>query len=59
MKNIINIGKNSKKAFEGLKKIKHETINKTLNDYVKLISINKVYTDSNNYDFYSIEMGYC
>ena len=41
MKNIIKIGKNSKIAFENLKKIKHSKINKTLKDYVNLIKKNK------------------
>ena len=41
MKNILIIGKKSKQAFENLKKINHKKINKTLDDYIKLISINK------------------
>ena len=41
MKNILIIGKKSKLAFENLKKVKHKRINKTLDDYIKLISINK------------------
>ena len=41
MKSIIEIGKKSKKAFENLKNVRHEKINKTLNDYIKLISANK------------------
>ena len=41
MKNILIIGKKSKKAFENLKKVNHDKINKTLNDYIKLISKNK------------------
>ena len=41
MKDILTIGKNSKRAFENLKKINHKRINKTLNDYIKLILINK------------------
>ncbi len=41
MKNILKIGLKSKKAFEHLKKVDHEKINKTLDEYIKLISINK------------------
>ncbi len=41
MKNILKIGKKSKQAFENLKKINHKKINKTLDDYMKFISINK------------------
>ena len=41
MKKILIIGKKSKQAFESLKKINHNQINKTLNDYIKLITINK------------------
>ncbi len=41
MKNILLIGQNSKLAFENLKKINHKRINKTLEDYIKLISLNK------------------
>ena len=41
MKNILTIGKKSKIAFENLKKISHKRINKTLDDYIDLISINK------------------
>ena len=41
MKNILIIGKKSKQAFENLKKVNHKRINKTLEDYIKLISINK------------------
>ena len=41
MKNILTIGKKSKKAFENLKKVNHKKINKTLDDYMKLILINK------------------
>ncbi len=41
MKNILIIGQKSKLAFENLKKINHKKINKTLDDYIKLISINK------------------
>ena len=41
MKNILTIGKKSRQAFENLKNINHERINKTLNDYIKLILKNK------------------
>ena len=41
MKNILTIGQKSKLAFENLKKINHKRINKTLEDYIKLISLNK------------------
>ena len=41
MKNILIIGQKSKLAFENLKKTNHKKINKTLDDYIKLISINK------------------
>ena len=41
MKNILLIGKKSKKAYENLKKINHKKINKTLDDYIKLILSNK------------------
>ena len=41
MKNILDIGKKSKKALENLRKIKHKKINKALDDYVNLILINK------------------
>ena len=41
MKNILTIGKKSKIAFENLKKISHKRINKTLDDYIDLISANK------------------
>ena len=41
MKNILTIGKNSKKAFENLKKINHKRINKVLDDYANLISKNR------------------
>ncbi len=41
MKKILEIGKNSKKALDNLKRVDHEKINKALNDYVKLISINE------------------
>ncbi len=35
------MGQKSKLAFENLKKINHKEINKTLEDYIKLISLNK------------------
>ena len=41
MKNILIIGQKSKLAFENLKKIDHKRINKTLEDYIKLIFLNK------------------
>ena len=41
MKNILKIGKNSKIAFESLKKLNHKKIDKALEDYIKLILINK------------------
>ena len=41
MKNILKIGKNSKIAFESLKKLNHKIIDKALEDYIKLILINK------------------
>ena len=41
MKNILVIGEKSKQAFEKLKKINHKRINKTLDDYIKLILLNK------------------
>ena len=41
MKNILIMGQKSKLAFENLKKINHKEINKTLEDYIKLISLNK------------------
>ena len=41
MKNILIIGQKSKIAFENLKKTNHKKINKTLDDYIKLISVNK------------------
>ena len=37
MKNILKIGLKSKKAFEHLKKVDHKKINKTLDEYIKLI----------------------
>ncbi|MDC3152407.1 glutamate-5-semialdehyde dehydrogenase [Pelagibacteraceae bacterium] len=41
MKNIFIIGRKSKQAFENLKKVNHKRINKALDDYIKLILINK------------------
>ena len=41
MKNILTIGKKSKQAFENLKNVNHKKINKALDDYVKLILINR------------------
>ena len=41
MRQIIEIGKKSKKAFENLKKVKSFKINKALDDYIKLLSKNK------------------
>ena len=41
MKNILKIEKNSKIAFESLKKLNHKKIDKALEDYIKLILINK------------------
>tara|TARA_E500000178_G_scaffold354706_1_gene424680 strand:+ start:2105 stop:3346 length:1242 start_codon:yes stop_codon:yes gene_type:complete len=41
MKNILTIGKKSKQAFEKLKNVNHKKINKALDDYVKLILINR------------------
>ena len=41
MKNILIIGKKSKQAFERLKRTNHTKINKTLNDYIKFILLNK------------------
>ena len=38
MKNILIIGKKSKKAFENLKIVNHKKINKTLEDYIKILS---------------------
>ena len=42
MKNILIIGKKSKKAFENLKNVSHKKINKALKDYIKFISNNKI-----------------
>ena len=41
MKNILTIGKKSKQAFENLKQISHKKINKTLDDYINYILLNK------------------
>ena len=41
MRNILEIGIKSKKAFENLKKIDHKKIDKALNDFIKLIRINE------------------
>ena len=41
MKNILAIGKKSKKALENLKRVKHKRINKALNDFINLILKNK------------------
>ena len=41
MKYLIKIGKNAKKAFEDLKKVKHDRIKKILNDYNKVLLSNK------------------
>ncbi|MAH89991.1 MAG: glutamate-5-semialdehyde dehydrogenase [Candidatus Pelagibacter sp.] len=41
MENILIIGKKSKRAFENLKKVNHNRINKTLDDYIKFILKNK------------------
>ena len=41
MKNILEIGKKSKKALENLKKVNHKKINKALNDFINLILKNK------------------
>ena len=41
MKDILIIGKKSKRAFENLKKVNHKRINKTLDDYIKFILLNK------------------
>ena len=41
MKYLIKIGKNSKKAFEDLKKVRHDRIKKILNDYNKVLLSNK------------------
>ncbi len=41
MKNIINIGKNSRKAFRSLSHVHHDKIKKVLKDYIFLIEKNK------------------
>ena len=41
MKNILQLGIKSKKAFESLKNTNHKKINKVLDDYIKLIKFNK------------------
>ncbi len=41
MKNILKIGEKAKQAYENLKKINHKRINKTLDDYINLILVNK------------------
>ncbi len=41
MRNILKLGKKSKRAFENLKKVNHKKIDKTLSDYIKLIRINE------------------
>ena len=41
MRYLEKIGKNSRKAFEDLKAVKHETIKKTLNSYNKILLKNK------------------
>ena len=41
MKYLTKIGKNAKKAFEDLKKVKHDRIKKILNDYSKVLLSNK------------------
>ena len=41
MKYLIKIGKNAKKAFEDLKKVKHDRIKKILEDYNKVLLSNK------------------
>ena len=41
MKNILNIGEKAKHAYENLKKVNYQRINKTLNDYINLIIVNK------------------
>ena len=50
MKNILKIGKNSKIAFESLKKLNHKKIDKALEDYIKLILINKKIIKENKKD---------
>jgi len=41
MRYLVNIGKNSKEAFENLKTIKHDKIKKILESYNKSLLINK------------------
>ncbi len=41
MKNILEIGKKSKNAFENLKGVNHQKINKALDDYIYLLSKNE------------------
>ena len=41
MSYLENIGKNARKAFEDLKKVKHEKIKKVLKDYNKSLRHNK------------------
>ena len=41
MKYLYNIGNNSRKAFEKLKKVNHKRINSALGDYCKIIFKNK------------------
>ena len=41
MKNILQLGIKSKKAFENLKNTNHKKINKVLDDYIKLIKANE------------------
>ena len=41
MQYLEKIGKNARKAFESLKTVKHKKIIKVLNEYNKIISINK------------------
>ena len=41
MKNILNICEKAKHAYENLKKVNYKRINKTLNDYINLIIVNK------------------
>ena len=41
MNYLENIGKNSKKAFENLKSVKHDKIKKVLESYNKSLLINK------------------
>ena len=47
MKYLEKIGKNSRKAFEDLKAVKHDRIKKALNDYIECVknpeTINAIY----------------